>query len=340
MHNNKYLISISIPSYNRPEELKRLLNSIDSKYPARIQIVICEDKSPLREEVRKIVEEYKRSTIYDLKYIENPQNYGFDKSIRTLIERADGEYILYMGDDDMFIPNALDKFIYFVKNHTECGYFLRSYRNVYKNGSIEYFRYYSDNKFFEPSEKTYAELFLKSVFMSGFTIKTEYVKNITTDIFDSTLLFQLYLVGEVCLNYPSAYFNIPFTQGIQGDTIPLFGNSEIEKGLYTPGRTQQNDINFYKSFFKITKYIDKKYSINSTEVIRKEISKYSFPLMARWRSCGIKEFKEYCHELRRMELDCTIYFDVYYFGLLLFGKKFCQGLIRIIKRILGRRPNL
>jgi hypothetical protein len=176
--------------------------------------------------------------------------------------------------------------------------------------------------------------------MSGFTIKTEYVKNITTDIFDSTLLFQLYLVGEVCLKYPSAYFNIPFTQGIQGDTIPLFGNSEIEKGLYTPGRTQQNDINFYKSFFKITKYIDKKYSINSTEVIRKEISKYSFPLMARWRSCGIKEFKEYCHELRRMELDCTIYFDVYYFGLLLFGKKFCQGLIRFIKRILGRRPNL
>jgi len=340
MNSKKYLISISIPSYNRPKELLRLLDSIDTKYPSKIQIVICEDKSPLREEVRKIVEEYKRLTIYDLKYIENPENYGFDKNIRTLIEEADGEYILYMGDDDMFIPDALDKFISFVEQHNECGYILRSYRNIYKDGSIEYFRYYNEEKYFEPGEKTYIELFWKSVFISGVTIKKKYAENLATDCFDGTLLYQLYLLAEVCMNHPAAYCNIPFTQSVPGNAVPFFGSSESEKGLYTPGRTQKNDLNFYQGYFKITKYIDKKYNIKSTEVLKKELSKYSFPIMMRWRSYGLKEFKEFCRQLRIMELDSTIYFNVYYFGLLFFGKNNCQRIIRIIKRVLGRRPNL
>ena len=51
-------LSICIPSYNRPDELLRLLTSIDAKDDNNIEIVIREDCSPKREEIRNVVNTY------------------------------------------------------------------------------------------------------------------------------------------------------------------------------------------------------------------------------------------------------------------------------------------
>ena len=47
-------------------------------------------------------------------------------------------------------------------------------RNIYKDDSIEYFKYYKFSKSFDAGVNTYIELFDKSVFISGFCIKKEY----------------------------------------------------------------------------------------------------------------------------------------------------------------------
>ena len=141
----KLLFSICIPSYNRPQELKNLLQSIDFSEPEIMEIVICEDKSPRREEIRKIVEEFKTTTRYKIIYVENKENLGYDGNLRALINNAQGNFIIFMGDDDTFIPNVLDNYAPFLKERLEYGYILRSYRNVYKNGQIEYFQYFSEN---------------------------------------------------------------------------------------------------------------------------------------------------------------------------------------------------
>ena len=108
------LISICIPSYNRPEELYRLLKSIDSKENNKFEIVICEDKSPKREEINKIVNKYISENNFDVKYYENDINLGYDKNIKELIRKASGDFIVFMGDDDTFIPKAFDKLIVFL----------------------------------------------------------------------------------------------------------------------------------------------------------------------------------------------------------------------------------
>lgn len=339
--NTQFLISICIPSFNRPVELRRLLGSIDSSHTKLIQVVICEDKSPKREEIRKVVNELQKNTHYPLKYIENKENLGFDKNLRELIKNSDGEYILFMGDDDMFIPEALDKYIEFLKLHRDSGYILRSYRNIYKNESIEYFRYYNSHKRFDAGINTYIELFDKSVFISGFCIKKEYTIPFMTDKLDGSLLFQLYLLAEICIRYPSAYCDIPLTQAIEGNSVPMFGSSEREKGLYTPGTiTIENSINFLKKYFEVIEYIDKNNGISSMNIIRKNMSKYSYPSISiQWKK-GRKEYKRYVRELRKIGLDKSIYFEIYNLGLWIFGKRFCDQVIRFIKRTLGRRPNL
>lgn len=338
---NSYIISICIPSYNRPEQLLRLLESIDCKEDNLIQIVICEDMSPKRNEIKSTVNRFIEKTSYNVKYRENPQNFGYDKNLRELVKIADGEYILFMGDDDQFIANALDKYIEFLNQHKNCGYILRSYKNIYKDGSIEYFKYYKSTKYFEAGVNTYIELFDKSVFISGFCIKKEYSVRFMTDELDGSLLFQLYLLAEVCIRYPSAYCDIPLTQSFVGESIPMFGTSESENALYTPGSiTIENSINFLKMYFKVIEYIDKNNNLNSIETIQKNMSKYSYPSISIQWNKGRKEYKRYVQELRKIGMNKSFYFEIYNIGLLIFGKKYCDMLIRIIKNVLGRRPNL
>lgn len=338
---NKFFISICIPSYNRPSGLKRLLESIDSKQHINdVQIVICEDNAPKRLEVREVVNEYKKKSPYQVKYVENSVNFGHGKNWRQCSNQADGEFLIYMGDDDDFIPDALDPFIEWVKKNREYGYILRAYRSLLSNGKIEYYKYHSKDTYFEPGIKAYTEHFLKSMLMSGYTIKREYANQFSEDCLDSTLYFQMYLMAEVCLKYTSAYCNIPIAEYI-GDGVSYFGTNVVEKELFTPGVNAAGSLTNFHNIFKITHYIDHKYGLNSTDIIRMEISKYSsYPTMCLYRQYGIKKYMSSCRELRKIGLDCSKYFNLYYFALLIFGEKFCNSTVRMIKKIIGRRLHL
>jgi len=335
------LISICIPSYNRPDTLIRLLKSIDAGDAKNVEIVICEDKSPKREEIRVAVEKFKKETDYEVVYKENKANFGFDKNLRELIKSAKGDWIIFMGDDDDFVPQSLDKLINFLKQHPELGYVLKSHLFYDEDKKAEKFRYYETTKFFESGLENYVALFRKSVFISGFIIKRELVLPYLINEFDGTLLFQLYLLAEVVLKNPSAYFDEPLTRAYQEGIQPLFGTAESEKKLYTPGTiTIENSINFLKGFFKITEFIDKKYNLNSTASIKKDMSKYFYPSLAIQRNKGIKVFLDYVKKLNQLGFNITFYYYLYTIFLLLLGKRICDNGIRILKNILGRTPKL
>lgn len=245
-----------------------------------------------------------------------------------------------MGDDDTFIPNALDKFAPYLHERLGYGYILRSYRNIYQDGSIEYFQYFTENKDFQPSAETYISLFDKSVFISGFTINRKYAKDFETNLFDGSLLYQLYLLAEVTRIYPSAYFHTPLTQAKEGGT-PFFGSSETEKKLYTPGTiTVQNSLNFMSWYLKIINYISEKYNDNTAGTIILNMSKYSYPVLSIQRNKGRKIFKEYASGLKKLGFNKSTYFYIYYWSLYFFGVKFNDSVIRILKKIIGRRPQL
>ena len=248
-----YYISICIPSYNRPDTLVRLLQSIDY-YDENMEIVICEDSSPARKTIRQRVAEFKENANLVINYYENDKNYGYDRNLRECIQKAEGKWIIYMGDDDVFIPGELKKYITFLHDHEDRGYVLRSYNGVHVGGEIERFQYYDTDKFFDKGYNTYVELFRKSVFISGFTFQREYSLDTLTDRFDGSLLYQLYIQAEICLNHPAAYYSTPFVQWIDQEiNVPYFGSSDVEKDLYTAGKiTVDNSVNFVSKYFVLT----------------------------------------------------------------------------------------
>ncbi len=334
------LLSICIPSYNRPVELIRLLKSIDCP-PDDIEVVICEDKSPKRDEIREAVASFSESVPYPIHYFENEVNCGYDRNLRQCINHAFGTWVMFMGDDDAFVSGQLGSYIEFLKKQNpEIGYILRSYQAVLSDGKIEKFRYFDTLREFEPGEETTALLYKRSVFISGFCFRREFILGQETDRFDGTLLYQLYIQSEICMNHRAAYYDVPFTQSLDEGT-PYFGSSEAEKGLYTAGTiTVDNSVNFMKSYFDITQYIDEKYGSHVTGKVRIDMSKYSYPVLSIQRKRGRKEFKEYARRLRALGYDATPYFNIYYLGLLIFGEKFCDSVIRLIKKRLGRVPKL
>lgn len=334
------LLSICIPSYNRPNELIRLLESVDISEKNKVEIVICEDHAPKREEVRKAVTAFSGKSEYTVRYVENAVNLGYDRNLKECIKQANGTWIMYMGDDDMFVPHAMDEYIHFLEEHEELGYILRSYQALHSDGTTEYFKYYENTQFFEPGFSTYVELFRKSVFISGFAFKKEPAMKNLTDRFDGSLLYQLYILAEICMEYPAAYYGHPITQSIDGG-VPYFGNSETEKALYTPGTiTVANSVNFIKNFFKITEFMDQKHGVDSTGYVKKDMSKYAYPILSIQRKKGRKEFRGYHKQLKEIGIAITPYYYIYYLGLLIFNENFCDKVIRGIKKMMGKTPRL
>ena len=336
-------ISICIPSYNRPDELIRLLESIDINCKKDIEVIICEDDSPRRTEIENYLKNFQRSSPLSIKLFLNKENLGYDGNLRNLINHATGDYIIFMGDDDEFNTPNLSLYINFLKKNLNLGYILKSHTYKHSNGKIENFKYYSETKFFEKGIKTYQELFRKSVFISGFCFRRDYALPYQTDRFDGGLLYQLYILAEITLKYPSAYCDIPLT--IQDESLrgkPMFGSSKSEEDLYKPGEiTVGNSLNFVENFFSISSYIDNKYSLNSTKFIRRDISKYSYPILSIQREKGIKVFKNYCNQLiERVKINESFYYYIYYYSLLILGKNICDKIIIKIKNLFKHTPNL
>lgn len=340
---HKPILSICIPSFNRPEQLRSLLYSID--YDSEdIEVCISEDFSPKRLIIRDTIEDIQsKSKKYLIKYHENSFNMGFDANLRELVRLSVGKYIMFMGDDDLFVPNALKKYIDFIKSNLDKPYILRSYLTEHSHGRTEHFHYLKKSTILPPGEESVAWLFKRSVNLCGFTILRSEAIKYETDALDGTLLYQVYLMAQTCMHNFSIYCEIPVTHAVQSFRLdkPMFGLSDAEKSRYTPGAvTHDNSLNFTKSYFEVTNYLDALHKTNITKLVRIDLSKYSYPFLSIQRKRGLVPFLQYASRLQNeVGFGCTPYFFIYKWALVLLGEKYCDLIIGFIKKKLGYTPN-
>ena len=94
MKKNK--ISLCVPTYNRPETLSQLINSfLKQDYPNK-ELVISDDTP--NDSIYNLVKETNSN---EIKYFRNNPGLGFSQNLLKAMERATGDYLILLGDDDI-----------------------------------------------------------------------------------------------------------------------------------------------------------------------------------------------------------------------------------------------
>src|SRR4030042_2276184 len=103
---NQKLLSICVPTYNREDCLKRLLdNIIPQVLESKEKIEVCISNNASTDNTKKIVMMFKEKYTDLLKYSENKENLGFDRNVLRVVNMAEGEFIWTLSDDDLIVGN-------------------------------------------------------------------------------------------------------------------------------------------------------------------------------------------------------------------------------------------
>ena len=99
------MISLAMPTYNGSKFLRKQLDSIYEQTLIPDEIVVVDDCST--DNTRDILEEYKMTR--GLKYYVNEKNLGYNKNYVKAIMLCNGDYILLCDQDDVWLPNKVEK---------------------------------------------------------------------------------------------------------------------------------------------------------------------------------------------------------------------------------------
>ena len=102
-HKNIVKVSVVIPTYNRPDTLKRAITSVLSQTCADFEIIIVNDSHHERP-VWDIINHFADEKI---RYFRNKRTKGGNGARNTGIIKSKGEYIAFLDDDDEWLPDKL-----------------------------------------------------------------------------------------------------------------------------------------------------------------------------------------------------------------------------------------
>jgi glycosyltransferase involved in cell wall biosynthesis len=334
------LISVCIPAYNRAEFLPALLDSILCQDFEDFDIVIAEDFSPEREAIAFKATEYHHRFGTKVSYHENERTLGYDGNLRRLVEIATGDYLLFMGNDDLLAPGALRAVATAVREVHNVGVVLRSYSSFVSDPlkSVQVFRYFAEDRIFPPGPDTVVTFFRRCVFISGMVFKRSSAAACSTDRFDGTLLYQQHLVGQILAQESGVYLNGVLSYHRLGG-VPDFGASAAEKGLFVPKQqTPESSIHFMRGMLAIAKSFDDRFKSKISHKILKDIGNYAYPILSIQAGRSFRVFLSYLFQLIKLGFWRVPLFHIYALGLIVLGPKNCDFLIAQIKNFLGRAP--
>ncbi len=104
------ILSVCLPTYNRAALLREALKALADQGGAdlfeAIEVLVSDNASAddTSEVVQAIIDRY---PFIRLHYVRHPENIGMDRNLYGVVQRAAGEFVLVVSDDDVLLPGAL-----------------------------------------------------------------------------------------------------------------------------------------------------------------------------------------------------------------------------------------
>lgn len=331
-------VSIVVPVYCRTRELSELLDSILRLNRAPQEVILCEDFSPERLEIRALLDSFKAKFTEQnvpLIYIENEYNLGFDANLRKCIESARSDWALVLGNDDLLLPNALSEFDSFLDKNPQVKIVSRTFIRFLDDIEIPIgISSLSEHDAVYSAENASSKFVFRTCgFIGGLAIHSEFARSYSTAKYDGGLYYQISLACHAFCSGGIGYIATPIAAGRAGNP-PLFGMSTNESTVHVPGGyTAKGRAKMWASVLTIAEDIGSQYGVDLLTGIRSELmvrqSFHIFEMNAGNNSCELELLKS---ELTALGLFSHWLPKVLYFINITFGKN-SKLFYKIIRKI-------
>jgi glycosyltransferase involved in cell wall biosynthesis len=102
------LVSVIIPTYKKADILPNAINSVLSQTYKNIEIIVVDDNSqdsPERKETENVMKQYERND--NIVYLKHEKNKNGSAARNTGFRASHGDYIMFLDDDDEFLPSKV-----------------------------------------------------------------------------------------------------------------------------------------------------------------------------------------------------------------------------------------
>ena len=132
-HEIKGLVSIGIPTYNRPEALQKILGIATSQTYPNLEIIVS-DNASTEHKVQEIVAEFIRKDAR-IKFYQQEKNLGVLANADFVLRQAKGEYFTWFSDDDWRAPEFIETLVQELEKNKAANFAFCDYHEVYEDGS-------------------------------------------------------------------------------------------------------------------------------------------------------------------------------------------------------------
>lgn len=278
------LLSIVVLSYNRPEQVERILKNFIGVQVSDFNIIIKDDLSPKLPEITSVIKKYAGRLEIEVVLHVNQKNMGYDKNLLDSFIVVDSEYLLLLSDDDYINGTHVSMLLSILSKREFHVYFTPYTEGDIIKREIDY----------TYDMKRFSDVVYNSILFSGLIIDRLAVCSLKLnyEFISDCIYSQVYLVS--LLVYQQGGYGV-MPAGILylgGDGENFFGKNASAKNstLLSDRKSIDADLKYQKLLLRVVDEISENTSHHIKNMFMREYRKRLVGYGLRARSYGVQTY--------------------------------------------------
>lgn len=295
------ILSIVVLSYNRPEQIRRILERLSSADCRGFDLIVKDDCSPRQSVIKAITESFNRDVSFDVVFYANKENLGYDKNLYDAFNITSSDYVFLLSDDDYVEGAHLEALLDILKIGDNAVYFTPYYsgNTVNRCGLSNY------------SPKKFYNVIYNSILFSGLIFRRRDVLALECDkTFLSNCIYTQVYLASVLIYHEKKFGMAPIgLLHLGGDGENFFGKNQsaTNKEVLQDRESIIANLNYQSFLIKVVKKISDKTNRYIYTSFLKQYNKRLVSYAFRARIAGDEKFCEFVSYLSECNRDIPFY---------------------------------